>query len=166
MSPSPLVPPVALASQDNQQQDPDRALGPAVDWQPVQDALTLTTDALTGFERMAELAEPEFVPTVRRYVDLHRRHAETLSRLLADMGMAPDADGSFMGTVNRTVVSARSLFDKIDADVLDQIRSGEDHIVSAYQDALETPLPPAARDRLTALLHELRQLVAETAGTR
>lgn len=131
-------------------------------WEPVLAARTRTIDALAGFETMAKHAEPEFAPTVEAYRDLHRRHAEDLTRLLGDNQVEMDEQGSFMGTVNRMVVSTRALFDEIDADILSQIHSGEEHVISAYEDALASGISGRARDALSTMLEELRDLMNRT----
>lgn len=97
---------------------------------------TRTVDALAGYEKMVEKAEPEFRPVARQFRDLHSRHATRLAALLRSLGAQVDEDGSFMARVNRTVVSLRALFDEIDADVMDNIRNGEEHVLHAFEAAL------------------------------
>jgi uncharacterized protein (TIGR02284 family) len=125
-------------------------------------ALTRTLDARAGFQKMAEHAEPDFAPIVEAYLDLHTRHGETLTRLLAEAGHNPDDEGSLMGTVNRLVVATRAIFDDIDADILAEIHSGEAHVVAAFQDALSGQLPDAVRTEVAELLAELNALLADT----
>lgn len=86
---------------------------------------TRTGDALAGYVKMVEKAEPEFRPMAERFYGLHDRHYAALSAMLIRHGAKPDAHGSFMGTVNQAQVSLRALFDEIDEDVLDNIRDGE-----------------------------------------
>ncbi|WP_170971806.1 DUF2383 domain-containing protein [Rhodobacter sp. SY28-1] len=131
-------------------------------WEAVAIARTRTLDALAGFEKMAEHAEPDFAPIVRAFVELHRRHGEEFTRLLADNAVAPDEGGSIMGTVNRVVVATRALFDEIDEDVLTQIHSGERHVVDAYAEAADTNLPETARDKVAEMLVELREILTDT----
>ncbi len=131
-------------------------------WDAVTDARTRTLDALEGFKKMAEHAEPEFAPIVAAYVELHTRHGEELTRMLVDAGVPPDGDASLMGSVNRVVVATRAMVDDIDADVLKQIHSGERHVMAAYQGALAADLPLEASDRVAGLLAELRELIDDT----
>lgn len=127
---------------------------------------TRTADALAGYVKMVEKAEPEFRPVAERFLGLHDRHNAALSAMLIRHGDEPDADGSFMGTVNKAVVSMRALFDEIDEDVMDNIRDSEEHVLTALDDALAvTVMPPSdltelrdMRDELTALLQETRHL--------
>ena len=114
-----------------------------------------TADALAGYVTMVDKAEPEFRPVAERYRAIHDRH-----------GVEPDADGSFMGTVNKAVVSLRALFDDIDADVMDSIRNGENYVLEAFDDAIGAAgMPPAdvtllrdMRDELVVLLQDTRHL--------
>ena len=127
---------------------------------------TRTADALAGYVKMVEKAEPEFRPVAERFRAIHDRHNAALSAMLIRHGVEPDADGSFMGTVNKAVVSMRALFDEIDEDVMDSIRDGENHVLTAFDDAITaTGMPPAdvtelrdMRDELTVLLQDTRHL--------
>jgi uncharacterized protein (TIGR02284 family) len=132
------------------------------DWEPLADARTRTLDALAGFDKMAEHAEPTFAPIVEAFRDLHRRHGEEMTRILSDAHHAPEDGGSMMGTVNRLVVATRALFDDIDADVLDQIHSGEEHVVQAYRGALSAHVPQHVTDKVSRMLDELNDLLADT----
>ena len=131
-------------------------------WDAVATARTRTLDALAGFEKMAEHAEPDFAPIVRAFVELHSRHGEDLTRLLADNAEVPEEGGSIMGTVNRVVVATRALFDEIDEDVLTQIHSGERHVVEAYEAAADVDLPDSARQKMSMMLVELREILEDT----
>jgi Domain of unknown function (DUF2383) len=97
---------------------------------------TRTVDALAGYETMVDKAEPSFRPVATRFRDIHARHAATLAPMLVRAGRVPDTDGSFMASVNRAVVGIRAFFDAIDADVTSQIRSGEQHVLAAFDDAI------------------------------
>ncbi len=121
-----------------------------------------TVDALAGFEKMVDEAEPEFHATAARFRNLHKAHAAVLATLLQQHGRAPDPDGSFMAGINRLVVATRAFFDEIDADVMDQVRSGEEHVLVAYRDA-ESAVPfPVVKSSVAALRIELEALLAET----
>ena len=125
-----------------------------------------TADYLAGYVKMVEKAEPEFRPLPKQFRALHNRHNAALSAMLLRHGAEPDADGSFMGTLNKTVVSTSALFDEIDEDVMDSIREGENHFLTAFDDAMAaTGTPPAdvtelrdMRDELTVLLQDTRHL--------
>lgn len=94
-----------------------------------------TVDALAGYETMVDKAEPDFRDVARRFRDLHSAHARRMAAMLVAHGRSPDADGSFMAMVNRTVVAARALLDEVDTDVMAQVRSGEAHVIEAFEEA-------------------------------
>ncbi len=143
---------------------------PEFDAEPdaTRELLTLqrrSADALAGFQKMVEKAEPEFRPVVERFRALHDRHNAALTAMLIRHGQEPDAEGSFMGSLNKAMVSLRALFDEIDGSSMDSIRKGEEPVLEAFEDALAAPgLPPAdaldlreLRDELTLLLLDTRQ---------
>jgi hypothetical protein len=124
---------------------------------------TRTVDALAGYEKMVEKAEPSFRPVAERFRTMHERHAGHIARMLAGYGVAADADGSFMGTVNKAVVTVRSWFDEIDEDVMDNVRSGEKSVLEAFDDAIAAPLAPSDVTGLRDLRDELALLLSDTA---
>lgn len=121
-----------------------------------------TVDSVKGFTKMVEKAEPSFLDTAERFRALHARQAGDLARLLADQGVAVDGDGTLMGTVNQAVVTFRAFFDAIDADVMDQIRRGEDWVLRAYDDAIAEQDGTTAGARLREMQAELTDLLADT----
>lgn len=144
--------------------------------QPIIDALvalhTRTVDTEAGYEKMLEKAEPEFRPVVEGFHDLHSAHAARIAGMLAEKGYMVDGDGSMMGAINRTVVAVRSFFDEIDADTMTAIRNGEEHVLTAFGEALMQPLPQedvvqlgAMRDELIALLGRSPDAVATSGPT-
>jgi len=139
---------------------------PPADIPPLQEALQILhnriTDALEGFRVMQEKAEPSFRPTVARFVALHERQAAMVGDLLLAQDQHASLDGTLMGTVNKAVVSIRALFDSIDADALDRIRDGEQHVIDAFTDALAADPSPANARILEAMRAELLALVEAT----
>lgn len=122
---------------------------------------TRIVDALAGFETMVDKAEPAFRPVAERFRTLHAHHAERIALMLSDAGRAPDDSGSFMSTLNRTVVSLRAFFDEIDEDVMESIRDGEKHVLDAFGEAIAAVPAPRA-EALSVLQAELSALLAET----
>ncbi|MGQ0567365.1 MAG: DUF2383 domain-containing protein [Gemmobacter sp.] len=123
------------------------------------------TDALEGFRVMAAEAEPAFRPVVERFVALHADHTARVADMLVSRGAGGDLDGTLMGTVNKAVVSVRALVTTIDAGVLDSIRSGEEHVLSAFDRAIGGVVRPddgavltTMQDELVALLDDTRDL--------
>ena len=123
---------------------------------------TLSVDTRRGFEKMVEKADPSFLPIAQRFVALHTRHVARLDVMVREMGAVPDAAGSVMGTLNRAVVALRAVFDAIDADVMVQIRQGEDAVLEAFDRAISTSLPQGHVQALTQMRTELSGLLDET----
>jgi hypothetical protein len=121
-----------------------------------------TVDSVKGFATMVDKAEPAFRDTAERFRALHARHADTLARLLADAGVETKAGGTVMGTFNQAVVTFRAFFDDLDEDVMDQVRSGEDWVLKAFDVAILEQAGAGAADELRSMQAELAALVAET----
>lgn len=121
---------------------------------------TRTVDTIAGYRTMVEKAEPSFRATPEAFLALHVRHADGLARVLARHDRVADADGTFMGTINRAVVSVRAMFDDIDADLMSAIRNGESHVLTAFDAALEHTLPHSDAAELDTMRGELRALLA------
>jgi uncharacterized protein (TIGR02284 family) len=132
------------------------------------DSTALTTlydrivDSVQGFAKMVEKAEPSFRDTAERFRALHARHAGELARMLAESGIEVDGDGTVMGTINRAVVTFRAFFDEIDEDVMDQVRSGEDWVLKAFDEAIDEQGDTARSAALREMQSELTGLLAET----
>ncbi len=165
-----LVDPLAKSGSDPESSSASAGAGLAAtgrpgafEWDALAHAQTRTIDAREGFAKMAEHAEPAFAPVVARFLALHTRHGEELTRLLSEAQQASDPDGSMMGTINRMVVATRAFFDDIDEDVMIQIRSGEENVIDAYQAAIDSLLPADVQQKLSVMLSELDDLLDETA---
>jgi uncharacterized protein (TIGR02284 family) len=122
----------------------------------------LSVDTRRGFEKMVEKAEVEFRPTAERFNALHDRHVVRLDNMVREMGGLPDEDGSFMGAVNTAVVSLRAVFDAVDNEVMDRVRSGEENVLAAFDRAIAASLPQGHREALTQMKAELTGLLDET----
>lgn len=125
------------------------------------DLHTRSTDSARGFQKMVEKAEPGFRPVAERFLALHERHVARLDNMIREMGSLPDEGGSFMGTINRTVVAVRAAVDAIDKDVTAQIASGEKHVLSAFDRAIKASLPQAHLQALIQMQAELTSLIAD-----
>lgn len=123
---------------------------------------TRTVDARQGYETMLAKAEPEFRPVVQQFHDLHSRQATDLARIITALGGTPDPEGSLMGTVNRTVVSLRAVFDEIDEDVMDAIRDGEARILEAFDSALSKGPAQSWHGEVQDMREALLRLLAAT----
>ncbi len=92
---------------------------------------------------------------------LHEKAHTDVHALLVAKGEQPDESGSFMAMVHKTVISIRSAVTGLDRSSLVSFASGEEHLVSAYDKAIEENLSdPRAVDKLT---EEKTQLVAAIA---
>jgi uncharacterized protein (TIGR02284 family) len=130
----------------------------------VETVLTRSIDAHAGYKVMVEKSEKSFLYTATRFRDIHADHIARLRGALGAAGRNVDDEGSFMSTVNRGVINLRALFDEIDDDVMDQVRNGEDHILDAFDDAIEdAPHGHDLTNRLIAMKTEIKALLAETA---
>lgn len=119
-------------------------------------------DSVKGYAKLVEKAEPEFRDTAERFRTLHASHADALGRELADLGARIDTGGTIMGTVNQAVVTFRAFFDEVDEDVMDQVRSGEDWVLRAFDAAIAEQDAPAVIAKLHKMRAELTQLLADT----
>ena len=128
----------------------------------LQDLHNRITDALEGFRVMAAEAEPSFRPVVERFVAMHEGHAATVANMLMAGAAGGDLDGTLMGTVNRAVVSVRALFTDIDAGTLENIRSGEEYVLEAFDRAIGAVGAPADETALSAMQDELVTLLDDT----
>ncbi|WP_306133420.1 DUF2383 domain-containing protein [Roseivivax marinus] len=128
----------------------------------VQSLLRRTVDAREGFDVMVEKAEPEFRPVALKFRETHHQHAERTAAIVTALGGEPDSEGSFFGTVNRTVVSVRAMFDEIDEDVMDSVRDGEKHVLESFDEAIATLGTDRHRDEILAMRGEIEALLDET----
>jgi hypothetical protein len=128
------------------------------------DALqTALVDAVRGYETMLKKAEPSFKPVVQDLIDLHTQHIEVIAATVRHAGGRPALEGSFMGAVHETVVSARALFDRIDHDSIGGIVDGETRIVKKYDDAIAAlpsigPLTETVLRQKQVVLSTIRRL--------
>ena len=134
----------------------DAALG------QVQDLLTQTVDARAGYDSMLDRAEPDFRFVVQKFRGTHEQHEGQLAAMITAMGGEPDTSGGVMSSVNKAVVSIRSLFDEIDEDVMDGIRDGERRILKQFDEALEALGAHHPRDELVAMRQDITALLEET----
>ena len=126
------------------------------------DLHSYSLDTLRDMQKMAEKTEPAFRPMVEQFCALHSRHAASLDAMAREMGGLPDADGSYMGTINRAIVSLRAVFDTIDASVMDNVRSGEARVLAAFDHALQIDPAQQHLQALIKMRAELSSLLDTT----
>jgi uncharacterized protein (TIGR02284 family) len=99
---------------------------------------------------------------------LRNAAAAEIAGPLTSLGEKPDADGSFMSTVHRTVIDVRSYVTGLDESVLPSLISGEERILGYYDDALtksaagnpEYAILVDQRAKLIAKIDEMRRMKA------
>lgn len=123
---------------------------------------TLSADTQLGFQKMVEKSELAFRPIAERFSALHGRHVIRLHNMVREMGGLADQNGSFMGTVNQVVITLRAVFEKVDSDIMDRVRSGENAVFSAFDRAIGASLPKGHRDALIQMKAEITALLDET----
>lgn len=116
----------------------------------------LTTDIadiIKGYEVMEEKADPELRPVAQRLHALHEAHAAELLTAMEEMGGRPEDTGSMMGAVHQAVATGRDWFGALDTSAIPQIVTGEERLLSSYDDALDTAEP---RPELQEMLQHQR----------
>jgi uncharacterized protein (TIGR02284 family) len=122
---------------------------------------TLLVDARNGYDEAFKEAEGKgLTPLFREMMAFHNHNAEAVAAYVnsarGNTGELVDDSGSIMTTVNRTVMSVRSLFGGLDESILPGLIDGEKRIVTYYDaalnsceaDAAERPVLMAQRDAL------------------
>ncbi len=105
---------------------------------------TAAIDARSGYEEALKDAEGRgLTPLFGDMIALHETNATELAADLRAAGAQASDDGSFLGTVHRTIISIRSLFGGLDHSILPGLIDGEKRNVSSYDEALKLPNIPA-----------------------
>jgi uncharacterized protein (TIGR02284 family) len=125
---------------------------------------TTVIDARNGYEEALKDAEGKgLTPLFREMIALHQSHADAIAADLTRHGEKVDDKGSFMSTVNRTVISIRSLFGGLDESILPGLIDGEERVVGYYDEAL-SDCPPSETTTLakqrSALQAKITQMKA------
>jgi hypothetical protein len=120
-------------------------------FEKTRDLKVALDDALEGYGKMLEKAEPSFAPEVSALLSLHLAARDDLEERLRERVAEDTDDGSFMGAVHKTVVTLRSLVDDPDRDWIPGILDGEKRNLGKYDEAIAEAAPDAA------LLSTLRQ---------
>jgi uncharacterized protein (TIGR02284 family) len=88
--------------------------------------------------------------------------AETAALITAAGGEA-HSTGSIMTTVNKVIISIRSLFGELDERILPGLINGERRIVTYYDDALETAETETERETLERQRTKVQAVIAAMA---
>jgi hypothetical protein len=97
---------------------------------------TRLLDTIEGYDKILDLAEPEFARIAGDFRDLHARQADSVAAMLCEDGHDPAQDGSIFGRVNRAAVALRAWFDDISTNVMDSLVEGEKHVLEAMDAAI------------------------------
>jgi uncharacterized protein (TIGR02284 family) len=123
---------------------------------------TLQTRVIDASEGHAEGAERADDPTMGRVFQelhaMHQSHAAALGGALVARGVEPDADGSFLQYVHKTIVNVRSAVGALGESAMPGVRDGEERILQLYDDTLLLARNDA---ELVTLLETQRREVAE-----
>ncbi|ABG32026.1 DUF2383 domain-containing protein [Roseobacter denitrificans] len=128
----------------------------------LQTLMTRVEDVRQGMERLVEEAKEDFEPVAEEFRELHEKHAAQLRSKLAEHGFDVEEGGSFMAKVHETVIAARSHFSHIDQNILASVRNGEQHVLNAFDDAINKVENDTLRDALKSMRSELRDCVERT----
>lgn len=103
---------------------------------------TALIDSRNGYDEAFVEAEGKGLSGLfREMMSIHKHHSEAVASYLKSLDQPIDENGSFMTTVNRTVISVRSLFGGLDESVLPGLIDGEERIVKTYDTAIATSPP-------------------------
>jgi uncharacterized protein (TIGR02284 family) len=128
---------------------------------------TALVDARNGYQEAAKDAEtPALAALFAEMIALKERDHAELHDALRRMGETPDESGSFMSTVHQTVIRVRSAVTGLGTNALSSFVSGEEQILSDYDDALKdcagdpaiTATLRKQRDTLLAKIGEMKRL--------
>ncbi|WP_293855213.1 DUF2383 domain-containing protein [uncultured Alsobacter sp.] len=123
---------------------------------------TALVDVREGYRTAIEKAEDPAVLAELRTVDgLHATAHADLDRILAARGDRPDEDGSLMGTVHKTVITARAAIVGLGEGSLDSFASGEENTLESYDDALRSEQDPTVKATLSQHRSALAAQVAK-----
>lgn len=111
---------------------------------------TALVDAREGYRTAIDKAEDSHVLALLRTADsLHAAAHADIHRILAGRGDRPADDGSFMGTVHKTVITTRAALVGLDEGALDAFASGEENTLERYDEAIRDEGDPAVREKLS-----------------
>ncbi len=124
---------------------------------------TQLVDAVKGYEEAQELAKRDPIGGLCGELrGVHLKHAHELAGLLLENGHRPDADGSYMSLIHKTVLNVRFAITADEASILPGLRDGEKRIVASYDDALrEAEVPGSGLAAHAKVLSRQRKAVLE-----
>ena len=98
---------------------------------------TMLVDTRAGYEEAAKDAKaPDLAALFRDMAELRDEDHEQIHQSLTALGAQPDEKGSFMATVHQAVIGLRATLTGLDRNALGSFASGEEHVLKAYDEAL------------------------------
>lgn len=127
----------------------------------LKDLHTGLVDTRNGYEEaVKDGKESDLLPLFERMTVLHGGAAGAVAGILSGMGATANEGGSFMSSVNRTVISLRSMVTGLGENILPALARGEEIILKKYDTALAGPgLTPADQALLQARRDELENAI-------
>lgn len=123
---------------------------------------TILIDSKHGYEEALADAEGRGMTQLfREMITLRIKDAGEIGTVLTTLGEKADDSGSFMTTVNRAIISLRSLFGGLDESILPGLIDGEKRIIGYYDSALETAASSVDREILTRQRQTLLKIIAD-----
>ncbi|MBR2534489.1 MAG: DUF2383 domain-containing protein [Hyphomicrobium sp.] len=123
---------------------------------------TILIDSKHGYEEALTDAEGRGMTQLfQEMITLRIKDAGEIATILTTIGEKADENGSFMTTINRAIISLRSLFGGLDESILPGLIDGEKRIVGYYDSALETSASSVDREILTRQRQNLLKIIAE-----
>lgn len=123
---------------------------------------TILIDSKHGYEEALADAEGHGMTQLfRDMISLRIKDGNEIANELVTLGEKADDSGSFMTTVNRAIISLRSLFGGLDESILPGLIDGEKRIVTYYDTALETAASSVDREILTRQRQNLLKVIAD-----
>jgi uncharacterized protein (TIGR02284 family) len=121
---------------------------------------TMLIDTRNGYQEALEDAEGKgLTPFFEQMIAMHGKDAEDIAQHLTRLGVPVDDSGSYMTTVNRAMISLRSLFTGLDESILPGLIDGEERVLAAYDRAIASS-SPGQEDYVT--LTEQREALRQT----
>ena len=126
---------------------------------------TSLIDAIQGYEEGLKDAHGEgLAPLFAEMIAIHGKDADAISEQLKRLGADTDDRGSFMGTLDRTVMKISSLFTKLDEKFLPSLIDGEKQVLDHYDRAINASSPGNAE--YPVLVKQREALRAKVADMR
>ncbi len=134
---------------------------------------TSLIEARNGYDEAVKQSEGKgLTPLVLELVSLHSAAASAIATHLTALGETPEADGSFMSTVHRTVIDLRSYVTGLDENILPSLISGEERNLATYDETIEATKADAPeyatlnaqRDTLAAKIEQMEAMKSRFAA--